>query len=216
MKTATVRFILAAVLIAATSLFLEARGRDEVFPPRLAFDTFPVKLGAWSGTDVSLSKDVLDVLGPGDFLLRIYENEGAPEPNIDLFMAYFRSQRAGDTIHSPKNCLPGAGWTPVEAVRKEIALPGHRPFRINRYIIAKGDSRKLVLYWYWAHDRGVASEYWAKVYLVADSMRMNRSDGALVRISTDLQPGETADQGEQRVFPFTRDVVPLLNQYIPR
>jgi EpsI family protein len=74
----------------------------------------------------------------------------------------------------------------------------------------------LVLYWYWAHDRGVASEYWAKVYLVADAMRMNCSDGALVRIMTEMFPGETAETAQQRIAPFASRIVPLLNDYIPR
>jgi EpsI family protein len=95
-------------------------------------------------------------------------------------------------------------------------LPGHEPFPANRYVIAKGDARELVLYWYWAHNRGVASEYWAKFYLVKDSMQMNRSDGALVRITTPMEPAETIDAAQQRLLPFAGDVGPLLNTYIPR
>jgi EpsI family protein len=95
-------------------------------------------------------------------------------------------------------------------------MPGHEPFPANRYLIAKGDSRQLVLYWFWAHDRGVASEYWAKFYLVADSIKMNRSDGSLVRITTPMYPGETADTAQQRLLPFIGDVLPLLDSYIPR
>jgi EpsI family protein len=95
-------------------------------------------------------------------------------------------------------------------------MPGHAPFPANRYVIAKGDSKQVVLYWYWAHDRGVASEYWAKYYLVADSIKMNRSDGSLVRITTTLEPGETADAAQQRLLPFVNDVVPQLDGYIPR
>ena len=95
-------------------------------------------------------------------------------------------------------------------------MPDHKPFPANRYLIAKGDSRQLVLYWFWAHNRGVASEYWAKFYLVADSIKMNRSDGALVRITTPMYPGETADAAQQRILPFAGDVMPLLDSYIPR
>jgi len=73
-----------------------------------------------------------------------------------------------------------------------------------------------VLYWYWAHDRGVASDYWAKYYLVADAIRMNRSDGSLVRLKTPIYPGETADAAEQRLLPFANDIVPQLAAYIPK
>ena len=216
MKSSSLRFLLATILIAASAVFLQARGHNEVFPPRLPLESFPVHLDAWDGTDIPLSREILDVLGPGDFLLRIYQKQSSPQTNVDLFVAYFRSQRAGDTIHSPRNCLPGAGWTPVELTHTTLSFPGHDPFPINRYIIAKGDSRKLVLYWYWAHNRGVASEYWAKFYLVSDSIRMNRSDGALVRITSDLEPGESADAAQQRLFPFTSRILPLLTSYIPR
>jgi EpsI family protein len=211
----TVRVTLAALLIAGAAIFLEARGRNEVFPPRLPLRQFPPQLGGWTGTDVAIDKDVLDILGPGDFLLRIYQNQ-QETPYIDLFIAYFRSQRAGDTIHSPQHCLPGAGWAPIENQRVTLSMPGHEPFPANRYLIAKGDSRQLVLYWFWAHDRGVASEYWAKFYLVTDSIKMNRSDGALVRITTPMSPGETADAAQRRILPFAGDVMPLLDSYIPR
>jgi len=202
-------------MITAAAIFLHARARSEVFPPRLALSQFPTQFGGWSGTDIPIEKEVLDILGAGDFLLRIYQN---PEKTryVDLFIAYFRSQRAGDTIHSPQHCLPGSGWTPVENQRILLSMPGHKPFPANRYLIAKADSRELVLYWFWAHDRGVASEYWAKYYLVKDSIEMNRSDGALVRITTPLYPGESIDDAQQRILPFASDIFPLLDQYIPR
>jgi EpsI family protein len=211
----TVRFTLAVLLIASAAIFLEARGRSEVFPPRLPLKQFPAQLGGWTGTDVGIDKEVLDVLGPGDFLLRVYQNQQRT-PYVDLFIAYFRSQRSGDTIHSPQHCLPGSGWVPIENQGITLAMPGHEPFPANRYLIAKGDARQLVLYWFWAHDRGVASEYWAKFYLVTDSIKMNRSDGALVRITTPMLPGETADAAQRRILPFAGDVMPFLDSYIPR
>ena len=215
MSSSTPRFLVAALLLLGTAILLQARARSEIYPPRLPLKQFPEQLGGWSGTDVAIGKDVLEVLGPGDFLVRIYQSQ-EKTPYIDLFIAYFRSQRAGDTIHSPQHCLPGAGWAPIENKRTMLTMPGHEPFPANRYLIAKEDSRQLVLYWFWAHDRGVASEYWAKFYLVADAIKMNRSDGALVRITTPMYPGETADAAQQRILPFASDVMPLLNSYIPR
>jgi len=212
--SAGLRFVLAAALIVLTAILLQARGRNEVFPPRLPLQSFPLQLGPWTGIERPISKDVLDVLGPGEFIVRDYSALNNLDTN--LYIAYFPSQRAGDTIHSPQNCLPGAGWNPDENVRVTLTLPGHAPFPANRYVISKGDEHRLVLYWYWAHDRGVASEYWAKFYLVNDSIRMNRSDGALVRIMTDMSPGETADAAQQRLLPFTSEIGPLLDNYIPR
>ena len=210
------RFAVVAALLAATALFLHARGRNEVLPAREPLAAFPHELGAWRGTDLAIQQDVLDVLGAGDFLLRVYQDSSRRQPYIGLFLAYFPSQRAGDTIHSPKNCLPGAGWLPVESSRVTLALPGHSPFLANRYVIAKGTERQLVLYWYLAHDRAVASEYWAKFYLVTDSIRLNRSDGSLVRVTTPLRPGETTDAAQARLTSFGAQFSPMLNQYIPR
>jgi EpsI family protein len=217
-SSAILRFLLAASFIALTAILLQARGRVEIIPTRTPLSTFPAQLGEWSSTDIALDPDTLKVLGPGDFLLRGYRSASA-QTNlhyVDFFLAYFPSQRAGDTIHSPKHCLPGSGWTPEESTHITIALPGHAPFPANRYVISMAGNRKLVLYWYWAHDRGVASEYWAKFYLVKDAIQMNRSDGALVRITMDMQPNETAEAAQQRLEPFTSEVVPLLNDYIPR
>jgi EpsI family protein len=200
------RFVLAAGLIALTALLLQARGRTEIIANRVPLSSFPAQLGAWDSVE----------LGSGDFMERVYRNQSEKTPAIDLFLAYFPSQRTGDTIHSPQHCLPGAGWNPEENSRVTLSLPDHGPFPANRYVIAKGGARKLVLYWYWAHDRGVASEYWAKYYLVSDSIRMNRSDGALVRITTDMFPGESPDAAQRRLQPFASSVSPLLNDYIPR
>jgi EpsI family protein len=210
------RFLVAVVLLAGTALLLQARSRNELSPPRPPLASFPEQLGNWAGTDVEISQDVRDVLGPGDFLLRVYRSDDETKPYTDLFIAYFPTQRAGDTIHSPKNCLPGSGWTPVDSHRITLSVDGHAPFVVNRYVISKGSDRQLVLYWYWAHNRAVASEYWAKIYLVTDSIRMNRSDGSLVRITSRMLPGESADSAVQRVLPFAGKVVPLLNQYIPQ
>jgi len=210
------RFIGAALLIGLTAILLQARGRDEVFPSHLPLKSFPQQLGEWTGSDRPIDKETLEILGPGDFLIREYSTQADFEPSVNLYIAYFPSQRMGDTIHSPKNCLPGAGWLPVENDRLSLALPGHVPFPVNRYVIAKGDSRMLVLYWYWAHDRGVASEYWAKYYLIADAIRMNRSDGALVRIMTTMLPGETSEAAQRRLLPFSSKVVASLDDYIPR
>jgi EpsI family protein len=216
MTQSMARFLAAALLIMAAAIFLQARTHGESFPPRLALQSFPQQLGDWSGTDVPIEPDTLQVLGPGDFLLRVYADQPATQPPINLFLAYFPTQRAGDTIHSPKNCLPGAGWAPVHSDRIVLSTLRHLPFPVNRYVIAKGNSRQLILYWYWAHDRGVASEYWAKYYLVADSIKMNRSDGALVRIGTTIGPDETLADAEKRVLPFVDKIVPLLDDYIPR
>src|SRR5499427_1760043 len=126
------RFAVAVFLLAGTALVLQARNGAENIPSRPPLGSFPRSLDGWNSTDISLTQDVLAVLGPGDFLLRNYSDPQGGG-NVSLFIAYFPSQRAGDTIHSPKNCLPGAGWLPVESTRIRLFLPGHAPFPANRY-----------------------------------------------------------------------------------
>jgi EpsI family protein len=209
------RFLVAAVLLSATALLMHARNSAEIIPARPPLSSFPKTLDGWTSADIAIPKEVLEILGPGDFLLRAYQNP-ATNAYVDLFMAYFPSQRSGDTIHSPKNCLPGAGWTPVQSDRITVALPGQTAFPANRYLIAQGEERRLVLYWYWAHNRAVASEYSAKFYLVADSIRMRRSDGALIRVTSQLARGETIDSAQARLLSLASSVVPLINDYVPR
>jgi len=215
------RLLAACLLFASAALFLHAHGINEVFPPYQRLETFPAQLGPWNGIDQPIDERTLKILGAGEFLMRNYlphpdQPHSDQYPGVNLFIAYFPSQRAGDTIHSPMHCLPGAGWLPVDRSRVTVSFPGQAPFPANRVVIAKGESRELVLYWYWAHDRGVASEYWAKYYLIKDSIELHRSDGALVRIITAIYPGETANAAYQRILPFAGEIVPRLDDYIPR
>lgn len=210
------RFSAAAVLLIVTALFLQARSSNEIQPPREPLTSLPHQLGPWTGTDITIPQEILDILGAGDFLLRVYRAPEATKSYVDLFVAYFPSQRSGDSIHSPKNCLPGAGWSPVESSRVTLSLPGRAPFPANRYVIAKGEDRMLVLYWYLSHNRAVASEYWAKFYLVTDAMRLNRSDGSLVRVTTPLQPGERIEAAQQRLTSLAGNLTPVIDRYVPR
>jgi EpsI family protein len=210
-----IRFLAVVVLLASTALFLRAHTRPEILPAREALASFPRQVGSWVGQDTPLQPGVLEVLGPGDFLTRIYART-PKEPYIDLFAGYFPTQRTGNTIHSPQNCLPGAGWTPVDATRFALPRPDGSTTVVNRFVLAKGPERLLVLYWYQAHGRVVASEYWAKFYMVADAIRDNRTDGALVRIITPLASGEEVQAGQRRAVEFAQAILPTLDRYIPR
>jgi EpsI family protein len=208
------RFALALLLLIPAAVFLQAHSRPEVLPPRQDLAAFPMQVGGWVGRDTSLPPNVLEILGPGEFLTRLYRRQG-DEAYADLFVAYFPSQRTGNTIHSPQNCLPGAGWTPVERSWLPLTAPDGSSGMVNRYLLAKGADRVLVLYWYQAHGRVVASEYWAKFYLVWDAIRRNRTDGSLVRIVTPLALGERPQESERRAVGFAQQVLPMLGPYIP-
>ena len=210
-----VRFTILAALLFATFGFLKARDREEVLPPHSELSEFPVTLGDWRGKNLPISNDVLEVLGPGQFLIRDYlHSSGTLVAN--LFIAFFPSQRKGDTIHSPKNCLPGAGWVPVESARIWIDGPDRHKIEVNRYLIEKGSEQAVVLYWYQAHGHVTPSEYGAKYRLVADAISMNRSDGAMVRITTFLQHGENLSSAQARATDFAQLAIPLLDTCLPR
>jgi EpsI family protein len=216
MNAGSLRFGIVAVLMLATALVLQAHSRSEFFPPRASLSSLPSQIDGWTGTDSVLDQDTLDILGPGEFLVRDYENASQPEAWINLYIAYFPTQKAGDTIHSPNHCLPGAGWVPTSREVVQIARPDGSSFPVNRYVVSKTGDRELVLYWFQAHGRAVASEYWAKYYLVSDSVRMNRSDGSLVRLLTPMLHGESPDAAQARLMKLGSQLVPLLDSYIPR
>jgi EpsI family protein len=216
LTTGSLRFGIAAVLMLATALVLQAHSRSEFFPPREALASLPSQIDGWTGTDSVLDQQTLDILGPGEFLIRDYENASQPQPWINLYIAYFPTQKTGDTIHSPNHCLPGAGWVPTSREVVQITGPDGSSFPVNRYVVSKSGQRQLVLYWFQAHGRAVASEYWAKYYLVSDSIRMNRSDGGLVRLMTPMLGGESPDTAEARIMKLGSQLIPLLDSYIPR
>jgi EpsI family protein len=209
------RFASIVLLLLGTGVFLHRRCQNEIVPARTPFTSFPNQLGDWKGRDIIIPRDVLDVLGAGDFLLRDYT---APQQAaaVNLFLAYVPTQRTGDTIHSPENCLPGAGWWPVESGTIWISLPRQAPFWANRHVFSKGTARQIVVYWYWAHGRAASSEYVAKFDLIADAIRFKRSDGSLIRLITPLQPTETDNTAQGRILDLAENVAPILERYVPR
>jgi EpsI family protein len=139
-----------------------------------------------------------------------------------LYIGYYESQRQGDTMHSPLNCLPGAGWSPVQNDHLSINVPvslgtttgaRERSIEVNRYIIEKGVDRQVVLYWYQSHGRVVASEYWGKIYMVVDAIRINRTDGALVRVVAPIVTSQ--EDAELDAVDFVRVLFPSLERYLP-
>jgi exosortase D (VPLPA-CTERM-specific) len=202
-------FLLGGVAIADAS-------RTEPVLPRQSLATFPSRLAGWQGEPtVRFDQQVLAVLGVDEYINRIYRSpDGQP---IGLYVGYYASQRQGDTIHSPLNCLPGAGWEPVTRRRVSLEVAGARPIVVNRLLIRKGIESQVVIYWYQGHGRVIASEYWGKIYAVIDAIRLNRTDGALVRI---VSPVLAADpEGERRAeqvaFGFLTAAFPVLERHLP-
>jgi EpsI family protein len=175
-------------------------------------------LAGWHATiDPPMEPAILKVLGVDDYLSRIYYKPGGGAAG--LYIGYYGSQRQGDTIHSPLNCLPGAGWEPVSEGRKTIVNvdAAGRDITVNRYIVQKGLDRQLVLYWYQSHGRVVASEYWSRAFLINDAIRLNRTDGSLVRVIVPIAVGADDDgaAAENLAEEFVRVLFPQLPTYLP-
>ena len=208
------RFWAVIAMLAGTVAVLYARGSADRIPGRERLEKFPETVGGWMGADLPIDEESLEVLGPGDFLSRSYTQSNVAEP-INLFVAYFPTQRTGATIHSPKHCLPGSGWMFESSSYVRLTDVRGRTHRIGEYVITDGEARDFVIYWYEAHGRSVASEYMAKVYLVADAVRTNRTDGALVRVITPVGVMEDVSAARARAELFTKQIAPMLQRFIP-
>jgi EpsI family protein len=186
--------------------------RAEVVPASRPLAGVPAELGGWRlKQEVAVEQDVQDTLKADDLLNRVY---GSGPRDVSLFVAAFRTQSTGKAPHSPKNCLPGSGWEPLASGETSIDVGQAAPIVVNRYIISHGNDRALVLYWYQSRDRVVASEYRAKFWTVADSIRLNRTDTALVRVLVPVVDRDE-DRASNTAAEFVRSFFGTLRQYLP-
>src|SRR5215213_2279818 len=185
----------------------------EAHVERKELKDFPQTIRAWqkTGNDQTLDEETLKVLRASDYLLRDFRKSDGQVAN--LYVGYYATQRTGATYHSPLNCLPGSGWTLSEPGKATIALPDGSSFIANKYVIQNGDFKSMMIYWYQGRGRNVASEYWGKVYTVLDSVRLRRSDGAMVRVTVPIQGSETA--AEQAAVEFASAAETVLPQFVP-
>jgi len=185
----------------------------EAHVERKELKDFPQTIGAWqrTGNDQILDDETLKVLKASDYLLRDFRKPQGQVAN--LYVGYYASQRSGATYHSPLNCLPGSGWQLSEPGKATIPLPDGTSFVANKYIIKSGDYKSLMIYWYQGRGRNVASEYWGKVYTVLDSVRLRRSNGAMVRVTVPI--GNSEDAAEQAAIEFASSASAVLPQYVP-
>ena len=217
MSSVLTRSVTICLLLAGASLFLSNARKPETPLARTKLAQFPMTLDGWQAVvDPPLDKDVLRVLGVDDYLSRAYYRDNKA---IGLYLGFYESQRQGDTIHSPLNCIPGSGWEPISEGRLDIAnVDGKgRNVRINRYLIQKGLDRQLVLYWYHGRGRVVADEYVSRALLVKDAIFTNRTNGSLARVIVPLPVGgqEYVDAAEALGQTFVRTIFPLLDSYLP-
>jgi EpsI family protein len=206
---------LATVLILAQAALLYSSIRPETVPSSVPLSQFPHYIGAWRlYQEGVVEPEIQEVLKADDLLTRKYVNDGE-RAQVDLFIAAFRSQRNGKAPHSPKNCLPGSGWTQVDSRQLPIDVGAGRPIVVNRYEVQHGEARDLVLYWYQSRDRAVANEFAAKFWVIADAIRLNRTDTALVRVIAPIQNRDVA-AAERVAVDFVKASYSTVREYLPK
>ncbi|MGP0083220.1 MAG: VPLPA-CTERM-specific exosortase XrtD [Steroidobacteraceae bacterium] len=187
-------------------------GRSEIIPERTSFVEFPARIGQWQGHVSSLDIETERGLGLDDYILSDYSRSDGKL--VNLYAAYYASQRKGVSPHSPIVCIPGGGWAITDLEQMNFFNLGEER-SLNRVIIQKGSVKELVYYWFDERGRKIANEFWAKFYLLADAIVKNRTDGALVRLTTQVLPGETERDADQRLQTFMQDAVPRLSAFLP-
>lgn len=207
------RLAVSCGLLVGLLLVLHLRSTGEAVPMRRPFAAFPETVGGWHEQQEGfLASDVLGILKVDDYLMRRYA-DGA-DRSLWLYVGYWATQRKGAQIHSPKNCLPGGGWEPLEASRLTIDRAGGKgSITVNRYLIQKDRNMQVVLYWYQSQGQTIPGEVQAKIAMVRSAIVRNRTDGALVRVSSPVSDGVA--ETTERLVAYVQALYPILADYLP-
>lgn len=212
------QFYVALLILLAGMVVNNYFSQREPFVRKIPLSGFPTTLHEWKGVEVGLEPEVLTALGATEVLMRRYVTPSISSnhnlvPQIWLYIGYYQSQREGQTYHSPKNCLPGSGWQIIQSEKINVSVGSNKYILVNKMIVQKGLEKETVLYWYQDRGRVVASEYWAKIYMMYDAITHNRTDGAMIRISAPSTDSE--ERTLQYLTRFVQEVFPHLGRYIP-
>lgn len=206
--------IIIVIIMLVTMFSLKYVSLSENIKPNKPFSTFPKKIGEWVGTEGRFDQKVYDLLGVDDSFLANYNT--ADGRSVQLYVGFYQSQKEGDIIHSPKNCMPGGGWNITKTEIKKVAIPDNNPPEIKaiKLDLEKGTEKQIVLYWFQSRGRFISSEYWQKIYLVIDSITRRRTDGAFVRLIAYVR-----DKDEEKALADLKDfagqLIPILQEYLP-
>ena len=205
---------IAVLLLVAISVFAIPE-KDEIEPPRTQFVEFPLEIEGWKGKSGYLEQIYIDALKFTDYVMTDYRGED--NAMVNFYAAYYASQKKGASAHSPRSCIPGGGWRIASLQEHTIdgAAIDDVPLVVNRLVIQKDGSKQLVYYWFQQRGRVVTNEYLMKFYLFWDSMNLKRSDGALMRLTTVLSPGQDISIADKRLEDFSRKISPLIPKYVP-
>jgi exosortase D (VPLPA-CTERM-specific) len=213
-SASAIAVILLLMLVPVKNLMVK---RQEIIPDRLELNSLPLIFDNWVGRESRLDKDVLDALQVNDYFIANYQNSNQSEV-VNLYIAYYDSQRKGASVHSPKTCLPGGGWEIAEFDRKTLSdikiYPG-KNLEVNRVVIQNGEVKQLVYYWFQQRGRVITNEYLLKWYLFQDALTRNRTDGSLVRVIANISSADSIENVETEMQSFIAKLAPSLPAYIP-
>jgi len=202
--------ILIALMVTTMGLVKVFKHSENILPNK-DFSTFPMEISEWSGEKSSLDDKVYNILGVEDYILANYRSN--PDKIVNLYVGFYQSQKEGDIIHSPKNCMPGAGWKITRTAHEEIRIGDGEHARVIKLILQKGSQKQVVLYWFQSRGRIISSEYAQKIWLVVDSIFKNRTDGSFVRLISPVIKNEADALAVLK--DFAGQIYPYLKKYIP-
>jgi EpsI family protein len=206
--------IIAALIIALTIVAGNYLSHVENIKPNKAFSTFPKNIAKWSGKENRFDEKIYEILGVDDSFLANYTY---PDGRwVELYIGFYQSQRKGDLIHSPKNCVPGGGWKIIETRLEDLNAPGFEngEAKAIKLVLQKGDNKQIMLYWFHSRGRIIHSQYMQKIYLVIDSITRHRTDGSFVRLIA-LVTSAGEDAATAFLKEFAEKLMPILQEYIP-
>ena len=201
------------VSLAVASPYLISR--EEIVPARQSLLNFPMQVQQWQGSTFPLEKEYIETLRFDDYLLADYRAAGGSP--VNFYVAYYRSQRKGQSAHSPRTCIPGGGWEITSLRTMEVPTNDATTasLRVNRLVIQKADAKQIVYYWFKQRDRVLVNEYLVKFFLVWDAFAKQRTDGALIRLTASVQPGHDEAEADSVLVDFTKAANPLMSRFVP-
>lgn len=208
-------FCSVALLVALAVASPYVVSRDEIVPARQSLLNFPMQLQQWQGSTFPLEKEYIETLRFDDYLLADYQAAGGMP--VNFYVAYYGSQRKGQSAHSPRTCIPGGGWEITSLRTMDVSTDdaASASLRLNRLVIQKADAKQIVYYWFKQRDRVLANEYLVKFYLVWDALWKQRTDGALIRLTAAVQPGHNEDEADRILVDFSRAANPFMSRFVP-
>ena len=207
------QFVVTMVLLAATWGISQGVEFREKNPINRSFASFPLEIGGWQGKRMTMNQQLLKELDLSDYLMADFIKP--PNEIVNFYVAYYESQRKGQSIHSPATCLSGTGWIFREKGIRKIQVPGYGTMSVNRIYMERNGHRQITYYWFSMRGRIITNNYQLKFYNFWDALTKQRTDGALVRLITPLREGEDVVKGDQRLQEFMAAVLPVLDEYIP-